>query len=124
MNAKGPLSNSWESGRRYMTQAGFRVRSKIEKIIADFLSRSQLGFLYEPCLKFSTHIVRPDFYLTEYALPYEHFGLSTPDYLRAAEIKIATYHRAGVPFIYTTFNDEPDIEDVIVDKLAEATLDP
>jgi hypothetical protein len=28
-----------------------------------------------------------------------------------------------VPFMYTTFDDEPDIEDVIVDKLAEATLD-
>jgi len=25
--------------------------------------------------------------------------------------------------MYTTFDDEPDIEDVIVDKLAEATLD-
>ena len=108
---------------RFMTKSGVRVRSKIEKIIADFLSRSKLGFLYEPCLKFSTHIVRPDFYLTEYALPYEHFGLGTLDYLRTAEIKIVTYHRAGVPFIYTTFNDEPDIEDAIVDKLAGATLD-
>jgi len=70
-----------------------------------------------------THILRPDFYLTDYALPYEHFGLATPDYLHAAEIKIAAYYRAGVPFIYTTFNHETDIEDVILDKLAEATLD-
>ena len=106
-----------------MTQAGFRVRSKIEKIIADFLSRSQLGFLYEPRLNLGTHILRPDFYLTDYSLPYEHFGLGTPDYIRSAEIKIAAYYRAGVPFMYTTFNDEPDIADVIVDKLAEATLD-
>jgi hypothetical protein len=122
-NAKRNLSENWESGRRYMTQAGFRVRSKIEKIIADFLSRSDLGFLYEPRLNLGTHIVRPDFYLTEYALPYEHFGLRTSDYIRAAEIKIAAYYHAAVPFMYTTFNDEPDIEEVIVDKLAEATLD-
>ncbi len=67
--------------------------------------------------------MRPDFYLTDYALPYEHFGLNTEAYLRAAELKIARITRAGVPFMYTTFNDEPDIEDVIVDKLAEATLD-
>jgi len=67
--------------------------------------------------------MRPDFYLTDYALPYEHFGLNTEPYLHAAELKITHYHQAGVPFIYTTFRDEPDIEDVIVDKLAEATLD-
>jgi hypothetical protein len=67
--------------------------------------------------------MRPDFYLTDYVLPYEHFSFRSEDYLRAAELKIAAYHRAGVPFMYTTFNDEPDIEDVIVNKLAEATLD-
>ena len=122
-NGKKSFPENWESGRRYMTQAGFRVRSKIQKIIADFLSRSELGFLYEPRLNLGAYTVRPDFYLTDYALRYEHFGLSTPDYLRSAESKIAAYHRAGVPFIYTTFNDEPEIEDAIVDKLAEATLD-
>ena len=30
---------TWESGRRYMTHAGFRVRSKAEKIIADYVSQ-------------------------------------------------------------------------------------
>lgn len=113
----------WDSGRRYMTQAGFRVRSKAEKIIADFLTQSGLDFLYEPVLSVGAASMRPDFYLTQYALPYEHFGLNTEPYLRAAELKIARYHRAGVPFMYTTFHDEPDIDDVIVDKLAAATLD-
>jgi len=56
-------------------------------------------------------------------LLYEHFGLNTPEYLQAAEAKIRNYHQAGIPFMYTTFNDEPDIEDVIVDKLALATLE-
>ena len=105
-----------------MTRAGFRVRSKAEKIIADFLHLEKLAFLYEPLLQVGRHRMRPDFYLTEYALPYEHFGLNTESYLRAAELKLARYHRAGVPFMYTTFHDEPDIEDVIVDKLAAATL--
>ena len=39
------------------------------------------------------------------------------------ELKLARCYQAGVPFMYTTFSDEPDIEEVIVDKLAEATLD-
>jgi hypothetical protein len=31
--------------------------------------------------------------------------------------------QAGIPYMYTTFNDETDIEDVIVDKLALAILE-
>ena len=115
--------NSWNSGRRYMTQARFRVRSKAEKIITDFLVKSGLRFVYEPPLRVAGVLMRPDFYLTDYDLPYEHFGFTSADYLRDAERKIATYYRASAPLMYTTFNDEPDIEDVIVDKLAEATLD-
>ena len=34
-----------------MTHAGFRVRSKAEKIISDFLTQSGFKFLYEPVLK-------------------------------------------------------------------------
>lgn len=105
-----------------MTRSGIRVRSKIEKIIADFLTASDLTFIYEPRLKIGELFLRPDFYFTEYGLLYEHFGLNTSEYLQAAEAKIRSYHQAGIPFMYTTFNDEPDIEDVIVDKLALATL--
>lgn len=120
--AQQGIDFDWEAGRRYMTHAGFRVRSKAEKIIADFLTASDLKFLYEPALDLDGAIVRPDFYLCQYGLPYEHFGLATLDYLRAAEEKVTRYHRAGIPFIYTTFNDESDIEDVFVEKLAMATM--
>jgi hypothetical protein len=122
-NGEEAFPENWESGRRYMTHAGYRVRSKAEKIIADFLTQSEIKFLYEPPLRVAGVFMRPDFYLIDYGLPYEHFGLGSADYLRAAELKIMRYYEAGVPFMYTTFNEEPDIEDVIVDKLAEATLD-
>jgi len=113
----------WEQGQKYMTRNGIRVRSKIEKIIADFLTASDLTFIYEPQLKIGKLLFRPDFYFPEYGLLYEHFGLNTPQYLQSAEAKTRAYHQAGIPFMYTTFNDEPDIEDVIVDKLALATLE-
>jgi hypothetical protein len=118
-----PQSNDWEQGRKYQTRSGVRVRSKIEKIIADFLTTSDLTFTYEPQLKIGSLYFRPDFYFPEYGLLYEHFGLNTPEYLQAAEEKIRCYQQAGIPFMYTTFNDEPDIEDVIVDKLALAILE-
>ncbi len=118
----GEIRYDWETDRRYMTHAGYRVRSKAEKIIADFLTHSGIRFLYEPVLSVAGARMRPDFFLTDYALPYEPFGLNTESYLRAAELKVRRYYQAGVPFIYTTFHDEPDLEDVIVDRLAEATL--
>lgn len=101
-----------------MTRAGFRVRSKAEKIIADFLTVEGFSFLYEPLLRVGGEYLRPDFYFPNLQLPYEHFGLDTPDYLRRAEIKIARYVMAQLPFVYTTFNDETDLEDVLTDKLA------
>jgi hypothetical protein len=105
-----------------MTHAGVRVRSKAEKIIADFLTENGLQYFYEPVLRVHGCRFRPDFYLPKLGLFYEHFGYDTEPYLRAAEAKLTRYHQAGVPFIYTTFNDEPDMEDVIVDKLAEVAL--
>jgi hypothetical protein len=118
-----PQSKDWEQRRKYQTRSGIRVRSKIEKIIADFLTASELTFVYEPQLKIGNFFLRPDFYFPEYGLLYEHFGLNTPEYLQSAEAKIRSYQQAGIPFMYTTFNDETDIEDVIVDKLALAILE-
>jgi hypothetical protein len=114
-----PLPLDWEAGRRYLTHAGVRVRSKAEKIIADFLTDNGLQYFYEPIVRVNGCQFRPDFYLPGLGVFYEHFGYDTEAHLRAAEAKLARYHAADVPFIYTTFNDEPDIEDVIVDKLAE-----
>ena len=118
-----PQFKDWEQGRRYQTRSGIRVRSKIEKIIADFLTESDLTFVYEPQLKIGHLLLRPDFYFPEYGLLYEHFGLNTPQYLQAAERKIRSYQRAEIPLMYTTFDDETDIEDAIVDQLALATLE-
>lgn len=113
-----PMSD-WNSGRRYLTRAGFRVRSKAEKIIADFLHVEGFQFIYEPMLQLGTDWVSPDFYLTDLQLPYEHFGMDTHDYQCRAEAKIARYVSAGVPFVYTTFNDETDLEDILTEKLVE-----
>ena len=49
--------------------------------------------------------------------------MKTPEYLQAAEAKVRCYHHAALPFMYTTFNDEPDLEEVVVEKLALATID-
>jgi hypothetical protein len=115
-------ADDWERGQKYQTKSGIRVRSKIEKIIADFLFHEKVRFVYEPRVCLGGQAIRPDFYLPDYNLFYEHFGRADELYQRAAAAKVARYHQAAVPFMYTTADDEPDIEDVIVDQLAAATL--
>jgi hypothetical protein len=107
---------------RYKTHNGIYVRSKIEKIIADFLHDEHIRFVYEPVLRVNGARYRPDFYLPHHGLYYEHFGMQTPDYRAAAEAKKAAYRTGGIRFIYTTVDDEPEIEDAIVDRLTVATL--
>ncbi len=90
-----PSPVSWESGRRYMTRAGFRVRSKAEKMIADYLRDAEIDFKYEPVLDVRGIRMRPDFFLSAYNLPYEHFGINNRAYLSQAERKIGIYYGAG-----------------------------
>jgi len=99
------------------------VRSKIEKIIADFFHIEGIRFVYEPRLRIGGIRYRPDFYLPAYDLYYEHFGVTEAGYQSAAQSKIARYLHDDLRFIYTSVEDEPDIEDAIVDRLAVATIE-
>ena len=115
-------AETWNSGLRYATKSGIRVRSKIEKIIADFLFEEGIRFIYEPRLRVGDLNFRPDFYLPDYDIFYEHFGRTDAGYRAAAEAKTAAYQKGGINFFYTTVEEELEIEDAIVDQLAVATL--
>jgi len=105
---------------RYMTKSGVRVRSKAEKIIADYFSDHRIWFIYEMPLRLGGLCLRPDFYLPDYDIIHEHFGLEEECYRRAAEAKISQYQRHGIGFSYTTAADEGDIEEVLNRKLRAA----
>lgn len=113
----------WKSirpGTRFMTKSGVRVRSKIEKIMADFLWDQRIRFTYEPVLDLGGFHVMPDFYLEEFDLCIEHFGMETPEYKESAKAKIERYERFGVRVVCTYPSDEPDIEEVLTSKLRQA----
>jgi hypothetical protein len=69
INGKETPSGNWESVRCYMSHAGFRVRTRAEKITADFLMQSATKFYYEPPLRLAGILLGPDLHLTDYALP-------------------------------------------------------
>lgn len=116
----GP-ENGWKTAERsepkYMTKSGVRVRSKAEKIIADYFTDHGIWFIYEMPLKLAGLCLRPDFYLPDYDMIHEHFGLEEEGYRRAAQAKMSQYQRYGIGFSYTTAADETDIEQVLTAKL-------
>jgi hypothetical protein len=108
------------SGPRFKTKSGIRVRSKAEKIIADFLFERGLQFAYEPIVELSGYYVMPDFHLTDYDVYLEHFGRDDQDYLQSAQAKLERCRQANVHLVWTRSADEPDIEEVLTWKLREA----
>ena len=109
-------------GRRFMTKSGVRARSKIEKIIADFLTDKKIRFIYEPILDLNGFCVMPDFHLDDFCLCIEHFGLETKEYKESARLKLERYERFGVRVVCSYPSDEPDIEEVLTHKLRQAGI--
>jgi len=79
-------------------------------VIADYLTRHNLVYQYEAEAAtnawFSTRISRPDFYLPQYNLYVEYWGLvdsldggTRDSYIRSMRWKMAQYHRNNITFI-------------------------
>jgi hypothetical protein len=116
----------WEEGKKFVTKSGIKVRSKIEKIIADFYHSLGIKFEYEKKIRFPKmknlkeyYTVYCDFYLPDYGVFHEHFGLEDKDYLDKKEIKKNAFKRFKMKFIYTEEEDENNIEEAIINKLKD-----
>ncbi len=85
-----------------LTDKGERVRSKSEKIIADFLNRSNIPYRYEhPLALKGIGFVYPDFTILRKRdrkeFYYEHFGMMDhAEYCEKTIRKIDTYARNGI----------------------------
>lgn len=97
----------FESGKTYQTKKGSeKVRSKGEQKIANFLFEQKIEYIYEPLLMIGNKKVRPDFYLYEYGIFIEYFGMQGDKvYDQKTEKKIAFYQKLGIKVI-KLFPDE------------------
>lgn len=88
----------------YYTDAGERVRSKSEIIIANKLLKMGVAYRYEYPIRFiSGHIVHPDFYClnirTRKEFAWEHFGMmDNQEYANNAIRRIEEYRKNGYWF--------------------------
>lgn len=103
-----------EYGVESVTQKGEEVRSFAEKRIADYFARNNINYVYEKevrvrggCLLLSEYVVgNPDFYLPDYDVYVEYWGLvDAPDkrtreqYVHNMKKKMAIYYRNNIKFI-------------------------
>ena len=101
-----------EYGTPSVTLTGQPVRSKAERVIADYFTRHGIPYYYEAMATtndwfiFKSKISRPDFYLPQYNLFVEYWGLvNSPDigtrdnYIRTMRWKTAQY-REAMGFIF------------------------
>ena len=100
-----------EYGVASVTLRGETVRSIGEKRIADYFERNRINYVYEQeargkTLFFSYKISNPDFYLPDYDVYVEYWGLVDADddwtrakYVRGMKRKMAIYYENKIRFI-------------------------
>lgn len=81
---------------------GDRVRSISEAYIANFLWKRRVGYEYERPLRLGSHLLHPDFYLLEYDIGVEFWGLlnrRNVKYFESFNWKVDMYRKFSVSFI-------------------------
>ena len=62
--------------------------------------------------------IRPDFYLPEFDLYIEYWGMDTPEYVENMKKKLFLYQRAGKKLISLSFRDFDRLEAILEEKLS------
>ena len=109
---------------KYKTLSGKPVRSRGEKEIADFLSRQGIRFIYEPRILLGVYRVHPDFYLPEFDIYIEYFGMEDADYQRKAAYKRGEYKRNGFLLIALYYKSRGSLGAVIKCAFEKITHKP
>ena len=124
-------------GQPAVTQQGEVVRSDSERVIADYFSRCGIRYVYEaPAMSRwgFRRISRPDFYLPDYGVYVEFWGLvnltnnfARSRYERSMKWKKAQYHRNGIRLVSVYPSDLNSLDAAFRPKLEQAsgmTLNP
>ena len=122
----------YEGTAEIVTEKGERVRSKSEKILADYFYRNNILYQYEKPLYLKGYgTIYPDFTFlskkTRKEIYWEHEGMmDKPEYAKSAVKKIETYQRNGIHLgerLILTFETELTVlNSQIVEELVERYL--
>ena len=101
------------------TEDGTAVQSQGERRIGDFLSKKRIAYVYDERYRIAGDVrIRPDFYLPEFDLYIEYWGMDTPEYVENMKRKLFLYQRAGKKLISLSFRDFDRLEEILEEKLS------
>lgn len=110
-----------------VTLDGITVSSKAEAKIANYFYQRGIRFEYEPTVRggifgLGKKISRPDFYLPQYGVYVEYWGLTNdPEYVKSMRWKMYQYRKHGLRFISLYPENLNNLDWIFRKKLEKAT---
>lgn len=107
-----------EDAKKKRSSIGTAVQSRGEKLIADFLESEHIAYEYDARYMIAGDTrIRPDFYLPEFDVYIEYFGMNTPEYRDNMLKKRILYQRAGKKLVSVSYEDADPVS-VLRQKLS------
>ena len=108
-----------EDAKRLRTVNEVAVQSQGERRIGDWLARNGIAYSYDERYMIARDTrIRPDFYLPEFDLYIEYWGMDTPEYVRNMQMKRILYQRAAKKLISISWRELDRVEQVLAEKLS------
>ncbi|MFA5343073.1 MAG: hypothetical protein WC381_03825 [Kiritimatiellia bacterium] len=107
-----------ELNKTLTTKSGTLVQSDGERLIADYLTRQGLAYRYDERFRIlDGYAIRPDFYLPEFDVYIEYWGMDTADYKIGMLKKQKLYQQEGKRLISIYPEDKAALAEVLRHKL-------
>jgi hypothetical protein len=107
-----------ELNKTIRTRDGTFVQSDGERRIAEWLAAERINYRYDERFRIIEGMaVRPDFYLPEFDVYIEYWGMDTADYKIGMLKKQKLYQQEGKKVISVYREDKPRLEHVLAQKL-------
>ncbi|MFZ4397360.1 MAG: hypothetical protein ACOYOU_17235 [Kiritimatiellia bacterium] len=107
-----------ELNKTIETKPGTLVQSDGERLIAEWLASNRIAYRYDERFRIvEGYAIRPDFYLPEFDVYIEYWGMDTADYKIGMLKKQKLYQQEGKRVISLYPADKPRMAEVVRDKL-------
>lgn len=108
-----------EAAKKLRTVDEVAVQSKGERRIGDWLAKKGIAYRYDERMIIAGDTrIRPDFYLPEFDLYIEYWGMNTPEYLANMKKKQFLYQRERKKLISLSYRDFDRLEQLLQEKLS------
>ena len=119
MHEDARFESDVESAKRLRTVDEVAVQSQGERRIGDWLAAKGIDYRYDERVMISGgDRIRPDFYLPEFDLYIEYWGMNTPEYVASRQRKQILYQREKKKLISLSFRDFDNLEEILELKLS------